>query len=153
MGRIKFRKAFPSDVLAIRNLIQEGKKDGFLLLRSLSELYEKVRDFWVVEKNGEIVGICGFHSVWEDLAEVRSLVVKKDFRGKGIGKAILEKGEKELKEIGFKKAFTLTAIPEYFEKLGYRKISKDKLPHKVWKDCLNCPYFPDCKEEALIKEL
>ncbi len=153
MEIIKFRKAFPADVLAIRNLIQEGKKDGFLLLRSLSELYEKVRDFWVAEKDGEIIGICGFHSVWGDLAEVRSLVVKKDFRGKGIGKAILEKGEKELKEIGFKKVFTLTAIPGYFEKLGYRKISKDKLPHKVWKDCLNCPYFPDCREESLIKGL
>ena len=55
--------------------------------------------------------------------------------------------------MGVKRIFVLTAIPEYFEKLGYRKIPKEKLPHKVWKDCLNCPYFPDCREEALIKEM
>ena len=151
---IRFRKAQPSDVPSIHRLIQEGCKYGFILPRSLSEIYEKIRDFWVGEDGkGEIIAVCGFHPVWEDLAEIRSLVVKREFQGKGWGKELIHKGEDDLKRLGVKRIFVLTAIPEYFEKLGYRKIPKEKLPHKVWKDCLNCPYFPDCREEALIKEM
>lgn len=152
-SRIKLRKAHPSDVPFIHRLLQEGSKHGFLLPRSLSDLYERVRDFWVGETEGEIVAACGFHPVWEDLAEVRSLVVKKEYQGKGWGEKLLRKGEDELRHLGIKKVFLLTAIPEYFEKLGYRKVCKESLPHKVWKDCLNCPHFPNCTEEALIKEL
>ena len=147
------RKAKLSEAKIIHRLIEEGGEDGFLLPRALSEIYEKIRDYWVGVEGDEVVMVCALHPVWEDLAEIRSLVVDRKWRGKGWGRKLVKKAEEEAKELGVKRVFVLTASPSYFEKLGYRKISKRKLPHKVWRDCLNCPYFPNCKEEALIKDL
>ncbi len=150
---MEIRKAKLQEARQIQKLIEEGGREGFLLPRSLSEIYERIRDYWVGVEKGEIAVAGALHPVWDGLAEIRSLTVKKKFQGKGWGRELVEKMEEEAKLLGVKKIFVLTAIPEYFQRLGYRRISKDKLPHKIWRDCLDCPYFPDCREEALIKEL
>ncbi len=150
---MEFRKARMEDAPIIQKLIEEGGKENLLLPRSLSEIYEKIRDFWVVCESGKVVGCCALHPVWENLAEIRSLVVKKGWRSKGIGRRLVEKSIEEAKSLGIEKVFVLTSIPHYFEKMGFRKIPKENLPHKVWKDCLQCPYFPNCKEESLIRDL
>ncbi len=147
------RKAKMSDAKKIKKLLETYAKKGLLLDRSLFSIYESLRDFFIFEKNGKVIGCCAMHFCWENLAEIRSLAVSEKFKGKGIGKELIQACFKEAKELGIKEVFTLTFVSEFFKELGFEKISKDKLPHKIWKDCLNCPEFPNCTEIAMQKKI
>ncbi|MCS7164464.1 MAG: N-acetyltransferase [Thermodesulfovibrio sp.] len=150
---MKIRKATVSDVKSIHRLINEFAKKGEMLPRSLNELYENIRDFLIAEENGEIKGVCALHILWEDLAEIRSLAVKKDSQKKGIGSLLVKKSLNEAKKLGVKRVFVLTYIPEFFKKKGFKEFDKSKLPQKIWGDCIRCPKFPECDEVALIYEI
>jgi len=147
------RKAEIKDVIPIQNIINNFAKDGFMLARSLNELYENLRDFWVYETGKRVVGCCALHISWEDFAEVKSLAVEERFQKRGIGTALVEACIQEAKQLGVKNLFVLTYIPQYFKRFGFKKISHEKLPHKIWAECIRCPKFPNCKEVALIKKL
>lgn len=147
------RKAKPKDAVSIHGLINFYAKEGLLLPVSLNNLYDNIRDFWVYERNGQILGCCALHITWEDLAEIRSLAVKREAHGRGIGKKLVLRCLEEAKELELKKVFVLTYQVEFFKKLGFKEIDKTLLPHKVWTDCLNCPKFPTCDETAMIKHL
>lgn len=147
------RKAKIEDIPVVQALINNEAKKGYILPRSLTYLYENLRDFWVAEIEGEVQGCIALHIVWKDLAEIKSLVVKEEIRGQGIGKQLVEEAIKEAREYGIKKIFVLTYIPEYFLKFGFIPIDKSQLPHKIWSECINCPKFPDCQESAMIKLL
>jgi len=147
------RKAKISDVLSIQNLINTYAEKGYLLPRSQSYLYENIRDFWVVDENNQIEGCIALHIVWEDLAEIKSLVVKEEKRGQGLGKKLVEQAIQEAREYKIKRIFVLTYIPEYFLKFGFMPIDKSQLPHKIWSECINCPKFPNCQESAMLKVL
>lgn len=149
---MKVRKALVSDIKSIHRLINEFAKKGEMLPRSLNELYENIRDFFIAEENNEIKGVCALHILWEDLAEIRSLAVKKDSQKKGIGSLLVKKCLNEAKKLEVKKVFVLTYIPEFFKKIGFKELDKSKLPQKIWSDCIRCPKFPECDEVALIYE-
>ena len=147
------RKARIEDVVGIQALINQFAKQELMLPRSLFGLYESLRDFWVYQQGKHIRGCCALHITWQDLAEIRSLAVKKSWQKKGIGRQLINAAICEAKELGCKFIFALTYIPDYFKNLGFRKISKAKLPHKIWAECIACPKFPNCKEVALMKKL
>ncbi len=147
------RKAKPKDAVKIHELVNEYAKEGLLLPLSLNKLYDNIRDFWVYEEGGEIVGCAALHIVWEDLAEIRSLAVKREHHKKGVGKKLVLRCLEEAKEYDLKRVFVLTYQVEFFKKLGFRELEKRLLPHKVWSDCINCPKFPTCDETAMIREL
>ncbi|MCS7203312.1 MAG: N-acetyltransferase [Thermodesulfovibrio sp.] len=147
---MKIRKALIKDVKTIHKLINDFAKKGEMLPRSLNEIYENLRDFYLVEENNEIKGVCALHILWEDLAEIRSLVVKKEDQNRGIGSLLVKKCLREAGILGVKSVFVLTYIPQFFKKLGFREIDKTKLPQKIWGDCIKCPKFPECDETALI---
>jgi amino-acid N-acetyltransferase len=157
------RDAKMSDIKAIYDLLKYYSEKDLLLGRSLSSLYDQLRDFKVYavqgpkpgyfEQVGEVlVGAGALHVCWENLAEIRSLAILDSFQGKGIGKKIVEACLAEADSLGITRVFTLTYQPGFFQKLGFRYIDKGELPHKVWSDCIHCPKFPDCNEEALIWE-
>lgn len=146
------RKAKISDVRAVHLLINDSAKRGEMLPRSLGDLYEHVRDF-VVYDDGKLRGSCALHVCWDEMAEIRSLVVEKQYRMKGIGDSLIKQAIKEAKSLGIKKVFALTYVPDYFKRFGFERINKAELPHKIWGDCLNCPKFPDCDETAVLKRL
>ena len=148
------RKARISDAPQIQSLITYWAKDRKVLGRSLNYIYDHIRDFWVFEKNKKIIGCCGLNIVgWKNLAEIKSLVVAKSYQHKGVGRDLVGKCIEEAKTLGVKNIFALTFAPTFFKKLRFKKISKKKLPHKIWSDCIDCVYFPDCKEEAVILKL
>lgn len=149
----KIRKARVPDVPEIQSLINTFADKNIMLPRSLSTLYENVRDFFVLEEDGRIVGCCALHITWEDLAEIKSLAVDESLHGRGYGRALVQACVEEARTIGVPRVFALTYIPSFFEKLGFVRIDKSKLPHKVWTECINCPKFPNCGEEAVILEL
>ena len=147
------RKARLEDVKEIQRLIKQYSTRGDILPRSLSELYDHLRDFFVFIRNRKVVGICALHICWDDLAELRSLAVQEEVRNKGIGAKLVKACLKESKLLGVKRVFALTYQPEFFERMGFKKVDKNVLPHKIWTDCLKCVKFPDCDEMAVVKEL
>lgn len=147
------RKARMSDVKTIQNLIAEYAKKGDMLPRSLSDIYENLRDYFVFQEDGgEVVGSAAIHIMWEDLAEVRSLAVRDGRMRRGIGTQLVEACISEAIVLGITRVFALTYKPEFFEKLGFRQVDKAELPHKIWTDCLKCAKFPDCDEVALVAD-
>ncbi|OGX11895.1 MAG: GNAT family N-acetyltransferase, partial [Omnitrophica WOR_2 bacterium GWB2_45_9] len=124
-----------------------------MLPRSLNILYENLRDFFIYEDKNKIVGCSALHISWDDLAEIKSLAVAKNYQNKGIGRKLAEACILEAKEIGAGRVFVLTYAPDFFKKLGFRQTAHNKLPHKIWAECINCPKFPDCRETALIKKI
>ncbi len=151
------RRARIDDVKKIYAILQHFSAKELLLGRSLSSLYDQLRDFLVYEdpqhKERGIIGVCALHVCWEDLAEIRSLAVVEEAHGQGVGQALVQACLEDMKELGLSRVFTLTYQPGFFAKLGFRMIDKSELPHKVWSDCIQCPKFPDCNEEAMIREL
>lgn len=147
------RKATIDDIDTIKDIINGYAKKEMMLPRSVGELHESIRNFHVYERNGEVLGCCALQIVWEHLGEILSFAVAPDHRTEGIGSLLLEASLEEGKELGIHKAFTLTYMPEFFEKRGFVRIDKATLPHKVWVGCIKCPKFPDCNEVALCREL
>ena len=147
------RKAKLKDIKEIQKLLTHFANRGDMLSRSLSELYETVRDLYVFEENGKLLGVCALHIVWEDLAELRSVAVAEEAGRKGIGTKLVQACLAEAVELGLKKIFCLTYKPNFFGKFGFHIVDKAELPHKVWRDCINCVKFPDCDENAMILEL
>lgn len=147
------RKAQIADVKDIQKLLMTFANRGDMLSRSLSELYESLRDFYVVEEDGVLLGAAALHIVWDDLAEVRSVAVIEDAGRKGIGSRLVQACISEARELGLKRIFCLTYKPDFFAKHGFRLVDKAELPHKVWGDCIKCPKFPDCDENAMILDL
>lgn len=147
------RKAKIKDIKQIQDLINSFAKQDLMLPRSLNELYENLRDFWVAEESGKITGCCALHISWEDLAEIKSLAVAKQRQGKGIGRELILACLNEAKNLAAKRIFVLTYQPGYFKKFGFKIVKNSALPHKIWAECINCCKFPNCKETALLKIL
>ncbi len=147
-------KANINQAKKIQEIIGSAAKKDQVLERSLNYIYENIRDFWLYIENEKIIGCCSLHVIgWQSLAEVKSLVVQEEHQGKGAGTRLVWKALEEAKALGASKVFALTFAKEFFKKLGFRLIDKSSLPHKIWTECLNCKYFPDCKEEAVIIEV
>lgn len=147
------RKATIRDVKKIQKLINFYAKRDEMLPRSLNELYENIRDFFIFEHDGKIAGCSALHICWEDLGEIKSLAVAESKQGEGIGRKLLTACLEDAKRLKLKKIFALTYKPLYFKRFGFKEIDKAALPHKIWIDCVKCVKFPDCDENALIKEL
>ena len=150
------RKALIRDVKPIRGLLSYYADQGLLLPRSLSELYDHLRDHFVIEEKGSqnsIIGVSALGICWEDLAEIRSLAIAQDAQGRGLGSQMVETCLQEARSLGLKKVFTLSYVPDFFSKLDFEEVEKSVLPHKIWGDCLKCPKFPDCDETAMMIDL
>jgi amino-acid N-acetyltransferase len=147
------RKATVDDVKKIQKLVNYYAKREKMLPRSLNELYENIRDFFVYLEGKNIYGCCALHIDWEDLAEIKSLAVDNSKGGKGIGAKLLNECLKDAKSLKVRKVFALTYVPGFFEKFGFQIVDKKELPHKIWSECIRCMYFPGCKEIAMAKEL
>ncbi len=147
---MNIRKATVSDIKQVHKLINEFAKKETMLPRSLNELYENIRDYFVCENERILSGVCALHILWEDLAEIKSLAVKQKEQKKGIGIELINHCISEAKELGINQVFALTYHPEFFLRIGFKEIDKTSLPHKIWGDCLHCSKFPECDEHAVI---
>ena len=143
-------KAKISDVPQMHKLINYFAEKDEMLPRSLSELYENMRDCFVAREGDKLLGCVSLHVFWSDLAEIRSLAVAEESRDKGIGAELVKACLEEAKELGISTIFCLTYRPDLFEKFDFKQVDKMELPRKVWTDCFRCPKFPNCDETALI---
>lgn len=143
------RKAKLSDVEEMYTLVNKYAEKGLMLSRPRSMLYEFIRDFIVAERDEQIIGIGALHIMWHDLAEIRALAVKAGYTRQGIGKQIVEFLLQEAAGLNIPSVFTLTYQPGFFAKLGFVEVAKESMPQKFWRDCINCPKFPNCDEICL----
>jgi len=147
------RKAVMADAKEIQLLIKHYADKEAMLFRTISEIYEHIRNFSVYQEGDKIVGAVSLNISLANMAEVRSLAVEPGHLKKGIGAKLVEAALKEAEFFGIKEVFTLTYVPDFFSKLGFKEVNKDMFPHKVWVDCVKCPKFPECNETAMLKKL
>ena len=124
-----------------------------MLFKSYAQLYEDLRDFGVYEMDGQIVGCAALTIIWADLAEIRSLAVEDEYRGKGIGTALVAWTIEEGRRLGIRRLMALTYEQPFFAKLGFDVVAKESLPLKVWSDCVRCPKRDGCDEIAVVRTL
>lgn len=146
------RKPKATEMSELKRLIDAASATGALLPRSLVELCEHMRDFFVYIDEDGVGGCCALHIDAPDLAEIRSLALREDLRGRGYGAKLLAACIEEARALGIRRVYALTRIPDFFLKYGFTPIDMHELPHKVFKDCVRCHLFPDCDEAALIFE-
>jgi len=151
----KIKRAKLSHAKEIHELVKKAAAKDTLLPRALGEIYEAIRSFFVAidDDTDAVIGCSSLQIAWGNLSEIRSLVVREEEMGKGIGKALIESCIRDAKKMGINRVFALTYITELFLKMGFEKISKDELPHKVWTVCIKCHKFPDCDEQAVAINL
>ncbi|MEK7880431.1 MAG: N-acetyltransferase [Deltaproteobacteria bacterium] len=147
------RKALLKDVKDIYDMVEFFARKGEMLHRPLNEIYSYLRDFYVFESGGAVQGVAALHICWEDLAEIRTLAVRENAGGRGIGTSLVNACLDEAGRLGVKRVFALTYKPAFFEKLEFKSVDKAILPQKIWGDCIKCVKFPNCDENAVIREL
>ncbi|NLX23454.1 MAG: N-acetyltransferase [Phycisphaerae bacterium] len=149
------RHAIMTDVPDIHRLITYHAEYNRMLFRSHADLYEHLRDFFVCvdDRAGGVVGCTALELVWRDLAEVKSLAVEDARRGQGCGTKLVGAALDEAGRLGLARVFALTREQRFFEKLGFRPVPRDTLPHKVWTDCIHCPLRANCDEIAVVMDL
>lgn len=147
------RKPKLTEVVQIKRLLDTAAKEGQVLPRPVMELYETVRDFVVYVDEQGMAGCCALHIDMENLAEIRSLVVRPDLQREGIGTKLLNACLDEARSLEISRVFALTRAPGFFLRHGFSEIDKHELPHKVFQDCVRCPLFPDCDEVAVVRHL
>ena len=151
---MNIRSARVGDVPAIYELIRRFADRKLMIRRSLGELYEAIREFLVaLDDDGKIIGCAAIHVFWEDLAELKCLAVSAHVQGQGVGRALVDACWQSARDLELKTVFTLTYVPDFFEKCGYHLVEKSDLPHKIWNECVRCPLFPNCTESALIRSV
>jgi amino-acid N-acetyltransferase len=149
----ELRKARVDDVPQMADLINGYAAKGEMLPKSLNQIYQSLRDFVVVEEDGQIISCGALHIVWDDLAEIRSLAVVEERWGNGLGHQMVTCLLEEARQLGLPTVFALTYREEFFKKLGFQVVDKDTLPRKIWVDCINCLKFPHCDETAMVLHL
>jgi amino-acid N-acetyltransferase len=150
---IKVDRARVSDAPSIHRMISHFADKGEMLPRALSEIYEDIRDYFVVRKGSQVIACAALHVNWVDLAEIRSLAVDEKEQHQSIGSLLAQACLGEAKELGIPRVFCLVRKPAFFERHGFKLIDKTELPQKVWVECYRCPKFPNCDEVALIRSL
>lgn len=148
--RMEIRPAQVGDVETIHALISDSAEYDLMLFRSLADVFENLQTFLVASEGNHVIGCCALEVIWRDLAEVKSLVVHADYRGKGVGRRLVEAALRMAVSLGVPKVFTLTLEPRFFERLRFQVAEKDVFPMKVWRDCARCPKQDHCDEIAMI---
>ena len=158
---LKALKAEIADAKDIHDLINLYAQRGDMLPRTMGEVFENLRDFFVlraepeagVEGPGQFLGCTALHIVWSDLAEIKSLAVPEGVQARGLGSVLVSAAVDEARALGLERVFALTYRPTFFERLGFVQADVMTLPRKVWNECYRCPKFPSCNEIALTLEL
>ena len=151
--RLTADKATVNDVAQMVDLVNSFAESGEMLPRTAGELFETMRDFFVVRHEGEVVACAALHVTWDDLAEVRSLAVREGSQSLGLGSLLVRECVEEARRLGLKRVFALTMKPAFFEKLGFAQADVMTLSRKVWNECYRCPKFLSCDEIAVVVEV
>lgn len=151
--QVKVEKARVGDAPHIHRLVNYFADRGEMLHRPLSEIYEHIRDYFVIRNGDELVGCAALHVSWEDMAEIKAMAVRAVDQGQGLGRILTEACLAEARDLGIPHVFCLTYKQGFYAHVGFRQIDVMQLPRKVWGECYRCAKFPNCEEVAMVYEL
>lgn len=149
---LMLRPARADDVDAMRELIDRYAAQDLMLSRSREFLVEHLRDY-VVAEDQRFAGCCALAVLTHDLGEIRSLAVRPETSGRGVGKALVDACVEQARLLGLRRVFALTLVPEFFERCGFTLISLGRLPEKSAAECPVCPKRFACDEQAMLMHL
>lgn len=154
MNPIVYKKPTLRDIPAMQQLVAPEIESGVILPRSNDEIATNIRSYFIAMDGDKLVGFVALHIHSPKLAELRSMIIDQNYRGRNIGTALVEKASEEGRYLGLKEILALTYQQRFFERLGFVEIPKESIPeHKIWADCIKCKHFPVCNEVSLIKTL
>ena len=133
---VVIRRARTQDVRGIRRLIDTYAAGRRLLSKATVALYEDVQEFWVAEGGGAVVGCGAVHVLWEDLAEVRTVAVDPDWRGRKIGHRLVGALLDTAREVGVRRVFVLTFETDFFASFGFVPIDGTPVQPDVYEQLL-----------------
>ena len=149
---MRLRRAREEDVAPLLALINGYADRGLLLRRSEESLRARLGDFTVaLGPDGDIVGCGALTVLGPGLGEVRSLAVREDQAGRGIGHEIVEHLLDEAARRGFDQVLALTRRPSFFEALGFSVTRRERFLDKLVVDCKACPMNLCCDETAMVR--
>ncbi len=143
---MSIRNALRADAEAIHQLIAVHVADGTLLPRSVAEIRRDIRDFVVAEHKNEVVGCGALHVYGAHLTEIRSITVRSDYTGRGLGRVIVRA---LLKRARGRDVCLFTRAPKFFRAFGFEVIDRKRVTEKLHKDCRLCPRRHACDEIAM----
>jgi amino-acid N-acetyltransferase len=126
---------------------------GDLLPRTAEDVAANLSRFLVIRDENEVIACGALEHFTPELAEIRSLMVAQDVKKKGLGRIIVKSLINRAKETKTERVMALTYVPGFFHRLGFRTVSKDIFPEKIWGICVNCYKFHNCDEIAVLLEL
>ena len=147
---MKARRARPEDVAGIHRLVAHYAAAGLLLPRSQEEICEHIDRFIVLVEKGQLLGCVALEPYGAELAEVRSLAVDPDTRGRGVGTRLLRAALAAARRRKIARVFAVTHAPEFFGRQGFATSTRWALPEKIARDCRTCPKARTCKLVAVI---
>lgn len=154
MSGITYKKPTLSDITSMQQLVAPEIESGVILPRSDDEIATNIRSYILAMDGEKLVGFCALHIHSSNLAEIRSMIIDSQYRGRHIGSTLVEKACEEGARLGVREILVLTYQQRFFENLGFIEIPKESIPeHKIWADCIKCKHFPICNEVSLIKML
>ena len=152
--RLNLTKATLQEIPLMQELVTPEVQSGVILPRSDDEIATNIRSYTLAWDDDMLIGFAALHIHTAYLAEIRSMIVKEEYRGKKVGAALVESLLEEGRDLKVQKVLVLTYKQSFFERMGFVEIPKESLPeHKIWADCIKCKHFPICNEISLIKVL
>lgn len=133
------RPARSADILGIHHLLEPLVERRILLGKDLAVLYGATQEFIVAEADGVLIGCGALHVMWEDLGEVRTLLVSDDWLHHGVGRAIVDALEERARELGLSRLFCLTFEVDFFERRGFSPIGEQIVDPDVYSQLLRSP--------------
>ena len=132
------RSARTRDVPAISKLIDANVESGRLLRKVTVTLYEDIQEFCVAELDHDaaLAGCGALHVMWEDLAEIRTVAVREDCQGLGIGHGIVDTLLQRARALGVDRVFCLTFAVDFFARHGFRPINGTPVAAEVYAELL-----------------
>ncbi len=151
---VKIFKPTVVDIPLMQELVKTEVENGNILHRNQNEMATTIRSYLAIKDNNRFIAFVALHIHTIQLAEIRSLIVKKEYRKQGLGKKLIQAAIKEAKELKIKELLVLTYQKHFFESLDFKEIAKETIPEpKIWADCIKCKHFPICDEISLILQL
>ncbi|WP_456458075.1 N-acetyltransferase [Nitratifractor sp.] len=151
---IRYRKATLRDIPAMQEIVADEVKRGIILPRTDDEVATNIRSYHLVTVDNTLAGYGALHIHSRRMAEIRSLIVRPEYRGRSLGEGLVSATIEEGRLLGVEEILVLTYLPDFFRKLGFEEIDKTLIPEqKIWADCIKCIHFPNCNETSLVHRI
>jgi amino-acid N-acetyltransferase len=147
---MRARRAKISDAAAIFRLVDNYAQQGLLLPRAEEDIRRNIRNFVVLHEKGKLLSCVALENYGADLAEIRSLAVDPEIRGRGLGSKIVTSALAEARRRGIARVFAVTHAPDFFLRQGFEATRRQALTEKIERDCRTCSKQRTCKLVAVI---